>query len=307
MMGAKDPRVRRDPQAGTTDLDLEAPLKLKNNGKVGLDLDGALYTNSNGRLEIYTSNGITTAPGSPLSIQLNLDQDSGLEITREKRVRARPKLSQVLNDSRTLSGHTARDTIETAQVSATAAQAAADAAQATADANATDITSLDGRLTTAETDLATNYGMGRILRDTSPTLTTPSLGVASGTSLATTGKVVSTGTAGIGYATGAGGTVPQNTSKSTGVTLNTICGQITMDGAALARATAVTFTVTNSTVASTDVVVVNHVSGGTSGAYLVSVSAVGSGSFAITLYNATTGSLSESPVIGFAVIKAVTA
>jgi len=112
---------------------------------------------------------------------------------------------------------------------------------------------------------------------------------------------------GLGYMTGAGGAVTQATSKSTGVTLNNVCGQITMNGAALAAAAEVKFTVTNSAVAATDVVIVNHASGGTAGSYLVGVAAVGSGSFDIVVSNVSVGSLSETIVLNFAVIKAVNA
>ena len=62
-----------------------------------------------------------------------------------------------------------------------------------------------------------------------------------------------------------GGTVTQATNKTTGVTLNTESGQITMNNAALAAAAEVSFTVTNSEIAATDVVVVNHGSAGTAG------------------------------------------
>jgi len=113
-------------------------------------------------------------------------------------------------------------------------------------------------------------------------------------------------TAGIGYATGAGGTVTQITSKSTGVTLNKVSGQVTMNNAALAAGAKVAFTITNSTVASTDIPVVAVASGGTANAYRAEVVAVGSGSFAVAVENITAGSLSESPVIGFFVMKAVT-
>jgi hypothetical protein len=113
-------------------------------------------------------------------------------------------------------------------------------------------------------------------------------------------------TAGIGYATGAGGTVTQITSKATGVTLNTICGQITMNGAALAAAAEVSFVVTNSACATTDVPIVAIDSVGTVGAYTVTVSAVGAGSFTITLGNVSAGSLSEAVVLNFAIIKATT-
>ena len=97
------------------------------------------------------------------------------------------------------------------------------------------------------------------------------------------------------------------TSKSTGVTLNTVCGQITMHNAALASSAEVTFTVTNSAVVATDVVIVNHVSAGTAGAYLVGISTVSAGSFAVTVSNVSAGSLSEAIVLGFAIIKASTA
>lgn len=117
----------------------------------------------------------------------------------------------------------------------------------------------------------------------------------------------SVGTAAFGYATGAGGTVTQLTNKTTGVTLNKLCGQITTNGAALAAAAEVSFTVTDSQVAATDVVVVCVQSGGTAGAYLVTVGAVAAGSFKITISNASAGSLSEALVLNFVVIKSVAA
>ena len=109
-----------------------------------------------------------------------------------------------------------------------------------------------------------------------------------------------------GYITGEGGTVAQSSSKSTAVTLNKKCGQITMNGAALAAATTVTFTLTNSTIAATDLLVLNHVSGGTAGSYLLNAQAA-SGSASINVRNINGSSLSEAIVIGFAVVKAVAA
>lgn len=109
-----------------------------------------------------------------------------------------------------------------------------------------------------------------------------------------------------GYITGEGGTVTQATSKSTGVTLDKKCGQITLNGAALAANTTVSFTLTNSTIAATDLLVLNHVSAGTAGSYALNAQA-GAGSASINVRNITSGSLSEAIVIGFAVIKAVTA
>jgi len=109
-----------------------------------------------------------------------------------------------------------------------------------------------------------------------------------------------------GYVTGDGGAVTQSTSKSTGVTLSKKCGQITLNGAALAANTTVSFTLTNTTVAATDIIVLNHVSGGTAGSYLLNAQAA-AGSASINVRNITSGSLSEAIVIGFAVIKAVIA
>ena len=106
-----------------------------------------------------------------------------------------------------------------------------------------------------------------------------------------------------GYIVGEGGTVAQSTSKSTAVTLNKRCGRITMNGAALAAATTVTFTLTNSTIAATDLLVLNHVSGGTAGSYLLNAQAA-AGSASINVRNINGSSLSEAVVIGFAVVKA---
>lgn len=111
-------------------------------------------------------------------------------------------------------------------------------------------------------------------------------------------------TAGIGYATGAGGTVAQATSKATGVTLSTASGQITMNNAALAAATIVSFVLTNTAIAATDVLVLNHISGGTVGSYTLNAQCA-AGSATINVRNNTAGSLSEAIVIQFALIKAV--
>jgi hypothetical protein len=127
------------------------------------------------------------------------------------------------------------------------------------------------------------------------------------TSVPSTGAITSSSaTAGIGYATGAGGAETQLTSKSTSVTLNTVTGRITMHNAALSANTTVTFTLTNSAIAANDLLVLNHVSGGTAGAYALNAQAA-AGSASINVRNITAGSLSEAIVIGFAVIKSVVA
>jgi hypothetical protein len=108
-------------------------------------------------------------------------------------------------------------------------------------------------------------------------------------------------TAEIGYSTAAQGAVTQATSKSTGVTLNSSMGQITMNNAALASVTNVTFTLTNSLLSGKDVLILN-VTNGTSGAYNAWVSSMTAGSAAITLRNISGGSLSEAVIINYAII-----
>ena len=109
-----------------------------------------------------------------------------------------------------------------------------------------------------------------------------------------------------GYITGEGGTVTQATSKATAVTLSKKCGQITMNAASLAADTTVTFTLTNTSIVATDLLVLNHVSGGTAGSYLLNAQAA-AGSATINVRNVTAGALAEAIIIGFAVVKAVTA
>lgn len=122
--------------------------------------------------------------------------------------------------------------------------------------------------------------------------------------------ITSYGSAGIGYSTGPGGSVTQATNRSTGVTLNAICGKITTNTASLAGLASASFVVTNSTVAVGDTVIVSQRSGSDSGGTIVHVVAVANGSFTIMVSNnnaaagtAETGAI----IINFAVIKAVSA
>jgi hypothetical protein len=106
----------------------------------------------------------------------------------------------------------------------------------------------------------------------------------------------------LGYTTAGQGTVTQATSKSTAVTLNKSMGRITMNGAALAGNTAVTFTLNNNLISAKDVIVLNVSGGGTAGAYTTYVSSMTTGSAEVTLRNLTAGSLSEAVIINFATI-----
>jgi hypothetical protein len=108
-------------------------------------------------------------------------------------------------------------------------------------------------------------------------------------------------TGAFGYISGAG-TITQATNKATAVILNSPSGQITLNGAALAADTTVSFTLTNSSITANDVLILNHLSAGTAGSYLLNAQAA-AGSASINIRNITAGSLSEAIVIGFAVIK----
>lgn len=111
---------------------------------------------------------------------------------------------------------------------------------------------------------------------------------------------------GYGTGNGAGGAVTQATNRATGVTLNTLSGQITTNAASLAAEASAVFTVTNSKVAATDVVLVSIASGTVALNTDVVVSAVAAGSFNLTVINnnaaagtAETGAI----VINFVVIR----
>lgn len=104
---------------------------------------------------------------------------------------------------------------------------------------------------------------------------------------------------GVGYSSG--GAVTQLTSRTTGVTLNSLSGAVTLFAAA-GSATPASFTVTNSAVAATDVVDI-AVKSSTTNLYEVFVTAVAAGSFQVTFFT-TGGTTSDSPVFSFVVIKA---
>ena len=117
-------------------------------------------------------------------------------------------------------------------------------------------------------------------------------------------QLLDTTVTGLGFYTGAGGEVLQLTSKSTTFTLNKMCGEITTDVASLAAATIVSATWNNSLIAATDVVIINHKSGGTMGSYTINV-ACGAGTATLSIRNNTASPLSDSLVLNFVVIKGV--
>ena len=78
-----------------------------------------------------------------------------------------------------------------------------------------------------------------------------------------------------------------------------------MDDAALGAGAEVNFTVTNSTVAATDTIVLSIQSGGTPGEYLCGVTTVAAGSFQVALANLSGSSAEDAVIINYAVIKGV--
>lgn len=118
-----------------------------------------------------------------------------------------------------------------------------------------------------------------------------------------TGSVTSnSATAGVGYRTGAGGTVTQLNSKSDPVTLNTITGEITSDAALLSRGASVTFTLNNSAIANTDVMIINQVSATNLGDYLF-FPVCNTGAANITIVNRSNKNNSDAIVMRYAIIR----
>ena len=118
------------------------------------------------------------------------------------------------------------------------------------------------------------------------------------------GNVLVTNVAGLGYGTGSGGTVTQATSKSTAVTLNKPTGQITMNNAALASSANVSFSLNNTLIAVTDILICTIT---TAANYSYQIqSYCGAGQAQILLRNIDSVSRSEALVINFAIIKGAT-
>lgn len=110
---------------------------------------------------------------------------------------------------------------------------------------------------------------------------------------------------GIGYSSGAGGSVTQTTSKTTGVTLNKACGRITTAATSIPATSGLSFTLTNSTIGQYDVVMFSLASGNTN--YEVSADIMANGSCRVTVWNRSAAALAEAITINFTVIKGVIA
>lgn len=114
-------------------------------------------------------------------------------------------------------------------------------------------------------------------------------------------------TAGLGYATGAGGAITQITSAATPVTLNKVCGKITTVALTTAAAAEEEFVVNNTNVVATDVIALSTTYAG-AGTPVLSVKTVGAGVFTVVITNVhASNALNAVMVINFAVIKSVIA
>ena len=107
---------------------------------------------------------------------------------------------------------------------------------------------------------------------------------------------------GLGFTTGAGGSVTQDTSKSTAVELNFPTGTITMHNQSLNANSSIQFPFSNSRMTTNDMILLQHNSGGTIGAYIILASPI-SGGATITVRNISAGPLAEAIVLRFVVIK----
>ena len=142
-----------------------------------------------------------------------------------------------------------------------------------------------------------------------PYINCTSVNVTGTATYSTLNAVNSLATGSIGFATiaGTGGTVTQITSRNTGVTLDKPCGTITLFSSVILSQASNTFTLTNSYIASTDFVLVNHVATQTPGAYTIATNP-NAGSVDITMRNVSGGTLTAgAPLLQFVVIKTTNA
>jgi hypothetical protein len=107
----------------------------------------------------------------------------------------------------------------------------------------------------------------------------------------------------IGYF-GVGSTVTQTGARTSGVTINNLCGTILMASAA-GSATASSFVVTNNKISIADIVILSIRATGVTNLYDMFVTDVQSGSFRI-VFRTTGGVATDTPYINFAIFKGTT-
>lgn len=108
-----------------------------------------------------------------------------------------------------------------------------------------------------------------------------------------------------GFAAGSGGSVTQITSASTGVTLSTKCGKVTTVALTTAAGAEELFTVTNTKVALTSVVVPTITGYAGAGTPVAFVKTVAAGSFALGITNLHASAALDAAVsVNFVVLEA---
>jgi len=124
----------------------------------------------------------------------------------------------------------------------------------------------------------------------------------------TTEKVVATGAGGLGYGTGAGGTVTQATSINTAVTLNTPTGKITCVNNTFTAGTTYSFSVINTVCDVNSVYVVTlDASSTTSNTNAYQIWATGGSPNSFGICIRTTSTVTNTIAINFAIIKGAVA
>ena len=111
--------------------------------------------------------------------------------------------------------------------------------------------------------------------------------------------------AGLGYGTGAGGSVIQLTSKSTAVTLNKPSGRIVTNSASMAADQIVTFRIFNNLITTQDSIIITELFpiGGVANKYLIKAIIDADGSALIYIKNTYGSTLAEAIYIKFEIIK----
>ena len=123
----------------------------------------------------------------------------------------------------------------------------------------------------------------------------------------TAGNVLVTGSGGLGYGTGSGGTVTQLTNKGESVTLNKPTGTIIMNNSALIQNAKISFLLYNSLIAGTDNIILSVTNGSTVLAQYEVRGRCSNGAAEIVVSHTYSSSLSESVVLKFDIIKGATA
>jgi len=110
----------------------------------------------------------------------------------------------------------------------------------------------------------------------------------------------------IGYTTGSGASVTQETDKTTAVTINAPCGLITSANSPLTAGQNNSFQVNNSFMSANDVVIVNHGvgTGANDNAYYVHANTFADGRFRISILSISAATKRDAVDISFVILKA---